>query len=129
MIRVYIVSLVVVGVTMAAPQFILGGPTGGLPGSLPGGLPGGIPRPPGSVGEEQAADAETQTLLNGVRGNVAQRLNRQELSEFTLLRYASQVVQGRNYFAKMRIGTNELGDAEYIHIRVYNVPWEDKLEL
>merc|ERR1712215_421435 len=83
----------------------------------------------GGVGAVQEADEATQTLLNGVRGDVAQRLNRPELSEFQLISYSSQVVAGKNYFAKMRIGTNELGDAEYVHIRVYSRPWENSLVL
>merc|ERR1711970_443508 len=102
------VVLVLVGATMAAA---LGG------------------RRPGGVGAVQGADEATQTLLNGVRGDVAQRLNRQELTEFQLISYTSQVVAGTNYFAKMRIGTNELGDDEYVHIRVYSRPWENSLVL
>merc|ERR1739840_79149 len=77
----------------------------------------------GGVGAVQGVDAETQELLSGVRGDVEQALG-STVSEFTVLSYSTQVVSGRNYFAKVRTGPNE-----YIHIRVYSQPWTGTLAL
>ncbi|CAL4060876.1 unnamed protein product [Meganyctiphanes norvegica] len=68
---------------------------------------------PGGLGGVKPADAETQQLLEGLRGEVEERLN-EKVDEFTVVSYATQVVAGINYFAKVRVGSNK-----YIHIRVY----------
>ncbi|CAL4091262.1 unnamed protein product [Meganyctiphanes norvegica] len=107
--------LVMVGVATASPAVggrNLGGRTGGV----------------GAV--NKAVDQETQTLLEGVKGEVEAelvslgRLNAgAQVSDFTVLSYSTQVVAGRNYFAKVRIAPNE-----YVHIRVYN-HWSGTVEL
>merc|ERR1711915_223383 len=77
---------------------------------------------PGGVGKERPGDTETQQLLEGLRGEVEDKLGG-KVEEFTVISYATQVVSGINYFAKVRIGADK-----YIHIRVYN-HWSGSLAL
>ncbi|CAL4066242.1 unnamed protein product [Meganyctiphanes norvegica] len=84
----------------------------------------------GGVGEENPGDPETQLLLQGVKGEVEAnlathgKLNAGEhVSDFTVVSYSTQVVAGKNYFAKVRIAPSE-----YVHIRVYN-HWSGTVEL
>merc|ERR1719369_1856324 len=74
---------------------------------------GGFGGRTGGVGAVRDADAETQQLLLGVKPDVEERLGR-TLDEFEVVRYSSQVVAGKNYFAKVRIG-----EGQFLHIRVF----------
>ncbi|XP_045613450.1 cystatin-B isoform X1 [Procambarus clarkii] len=67
----------------------------------------------GGTSETKAPNDEVQQLLLTVKDQVEEKLGR-TLAEFKLLSYKTQVVAGRNYFAKI-----DIGDGEVIHLRVY----------
>lgn len=67
----------------------------------------------GAKGEDKKADAEAQSILDEVREHIVAELGA-EPTELTAVTYATQIVQGTNYFIKAHIGNKK-----FIHVRIY----------
>lgn len=69
---------------------------------------------PGGVGEEQPISEDVAQIAESVKHNVQQKLGNQHFHKYVPVSYASQVVNGTNYFIKV-----DIGEHEYIELRVY----------
>ena len=67
----------------------------------------------GGVKGATDATAETQQILEGVRGSIEEKLGR-KVDMLEAKSVATQVVAGTNYFIKAHIGSDE-----YIHARIF----------
>ncbi|XP_063594447.1 cystatin-A-like [Penaeus indicus] len=68
---------------------------------------------PGGTSELKPFSEEVQQLLEAVKGELEEKMER-KLDKFLLVSYKTQLVAGTNYFAKIDIGGEEL-----VHLRVY----------
>ncbi|RWS28929.1 cell cycle-regulated histone H1-binding protein-like protein [Leptotrombidium deliense] len=68
---------------------------------------------PGGIGELKPADDTVNDICAKIRAEVENKAGKQFV-EFTAINYASQLVNGVNYFIKVKVA-----DAEHIHIRVH----------
>lgn len=68
---------------------------------------------PGGWTDTQQADADTQALINQVKGAVSRQEN-YPLEPYTAISFKSQVVAGVNFIVKVRVNTDD-----YIHIRIF----------
>ncbi|XP_075551954.1 cystatin-A2-like [Dermacentor variabilis] len=71
------------------------------------------PRVGGLSQELKPADAQVQEVCEKVRSDVENKLG-QNFEEFTPVNYRTQVVNGTNYFVKVRVGSDQ-----YVHVRAY----------
>ncbi|KAH7948131.1 cystatin-A2 [Rhipicephalus sanguineus] len=71
------------------------------------------PRVGGLSQELKPADATVQEICEKVRSDVENKLG-QTFAEFTPVNYKTQVVNGTNYFIKVRVGSDQ-----YVHVRAH----------
>nr|XP_037281227.1 cystatin-A2-like [Rhipicephalus microplus] len=71
------------------------------------------PRVGGLSQELKPADATVQEICDKVRSDVEKKLG-QNFAEFTPVNYRTQVVNGTNYFVKVRVGSDQ-----YVHVRAH----------
>lgn len=76
----------------------------------------------GGIGAAKPADDDAQGVLQRITPALLEKLPRHANATPTLLSYATQVVAGRNYFLKIRLGS------EVVHARVYR-NLQDQLSL
>mmetsp|Transcript_120488 Transcript_120488/g.179962 ORF Transcript_120488/g.179962 Transcript_120488/m.179962 type:complete len:97 (-) Transcript_120488:8-298(-) len=67
----------------------------------------------GGIKAATEATEETQTILNGVKGSIEEKLGK-TLDTLEAKTVATQVVAGTNFFIKAHIGSGE-----YIHARIF----------
>jgi len=81
------------------------------------------PKAAGAVGTFKPADADAQSVLDQILPELQARLMHLSGKPVTLLGYATQTVAGRNYFLKVRFGSDAV-----VHARVHmNLQKEIKL--
>ncbi|KAH6928738.1 hypothetical protein HPB50_018864 [Hyalomma asiaticum] len=71
------------------------------------------PRVGGLSQELKPADSTVQEVCEKVRSDVENKLG-QTFTEFTPVNYRTQVVNGTNYFVKVRVGADQ-----YVHVRAH----------
>ncbi|OQV20557.1 hypothetical protein BV898_05379 [Hypsibius exemplaris] len=70
---------------------------------------------PGGPSQEKIGDPQAQAIADAVKPEVQTKLGAaQELQEYVVEKYTTQVVAGTNYFLKIRTAPNH-----YIHARVF----------
>jgi len=67
----------------------------------------------GGVGKTKPATPAVQELVSGLRDSIEEKAGK-KFSVFEVISYASQVVNGTNYFVKIKVGADS-----YIHVRIY----------
>ncbi|XP_059178991.1 cystatin-B-like [Physella acuta] len=67
----------------------------------------------GGLTDEQAANEEIQTIVDKIRPQLEEKMNR-TFKVFEAIRYRSQVVAGTNFFVKVKVDVDC-----YIHVRIY----------
>ncbi|XP_055356441.1 cystatin-A2-like isoform X2 [Paramacrobiotus metropolitanus] len=72
---------------------------------------------PGGLGASKPADEEVQQAVKAVQSAIASQANADANSQLTPISYGTQVVAGKNYFVKIRIGADP--NAKYVHARIY----------
>ncbi|MDK0713538.1 cystatin domain-containing protein, partial [Clostridium perfringens] len=66
----------------------------------------------GGLSDAKKADCETQAVIEEVRGDVENKLEK-KLDSYDAVSYKTQIVAGTNYFVKVNAGD------EYIHLRIF----------
>jgi cystatin-A/B len=69
----------------------------------------------GGVGQSKQATPEVQAMIDGLKGDVSNKLVGKTLGPFEAVSFKTQVVAGTNYFVKVRVGSGE----EHVHLRVF----------
>mmetsp|Transcript_31017 Transcript_31017/g.82438 ORF Transcript_31017/g.82438 Transcript_31017/m.82438 type:complete len:152 (-) Transcript_31017:272-727(-) len=73
----------------------------------------------GGVGEPAPADDAVQRLCDAVRDQATRQLASGTFEEFVAVSFATQVVAGKNYFVKVRVGKHK-----FVLLRIF-VPLQD----
>ncbi|XP_075707133.1 cystatin-A1-like [Rhinoderma darwinii] len=77
---------------------------------------GGVVNPPrlvGGLSKEKPADPEAQDVVNSVESEFLKKSG-VNAKTFQAVKYRSQVVAGKNYFVKVRLGKDQ-----FCHLRIF----------
>nr|ACO10771.1 Cystatin-A2 [Caligus rogercresseyi] len=68
----------------------------------------------GGIGALEEPTPEVQAIIDELKGEIEAKIGK-SVEKLTLLSFKTQIVAGRNYFAKVKAGDNE-----HIHVRIYH---------
>ncbi|XP_040566030.1 cystatin-A [Lepeophtheirus salmonis] len=68
----------------------------------------------GGIGVLEQATPEVQEIIDGLKPKIEEKIGK-SVDKLTLISFKTQVVAGRNYFAKVKAGDND-----HIHVRIYH---------